>query len=178
MRRKVFWIIAVVALAFHPVGVLSEGSVTVSKSPEANTVAFGPVQHFSRHLKRREASTGATIETVPLTIAKVLSSDRRLVRIDNLSIQYAVVDRTKFANSFGRGESSKRRAQFRLKTMVEVELRFAIAQLSSNKLRDLDPLSVLPPHATRLAAPLQKLGIVILELTTERSGFRLSSPPD
>lgn len=172
-RLLAFGVLAACAIVFQE----SEGVAQAHKTPGSETVAFGQAQRFSRHLKRPELSHQQPIERFSLTISKLFSSDGRLVKIEDLAIQYAIVDLEKFKSTFGADNHADNLASSssRLGTVVTSELAVTIGAMASGRLHEFDPMSMFRPGRTQVAKLLRNWGIVIVEIVDEKSTYRISN---
>ena len=147
------------------------------KSKKENTPQFGPAQRFSRHLKRPELDRTNTVEEITTDIEKIFSPDKRLVKVENLAIQYAIVEPDKFKKVFGSGSQAAQSAKMRISFIVKIELITKIASRPSGELDKLDPFSIVPTGGPQFKKVLKEFGIVIVDVGGEHSTYHVSRQP-
>lgn len=142
----------------------------VRRKPEPASV-LGPINPFKRTLQRTD-TPGTKVHEFSATAQEVIARDGRRVWFEPLTVRYAVTDTARFEAAFTGGVAAHRYAAPRLDAMLAAQLRLTVGSLTTDELPAFDPLTLAQP-GTRVASGLEHLGIRILDIDGERSGYRL-----
>jgi len=132
---------------------------------------YGALRPFARTLPRPAEGTETALR-LELEEQEIVARGGRL-RLAPLPMFYVIADEKRFTDASGPGERGRRNAAIRIGHIMNSQLRRAIGSLEIDTLMTFDPLSVALP-GTDLAEQLDRLGVRIVDLGGDSTGYRIA----
>ncbi len=133
---------------------------------------FGQLKPFSETVARQRIS-GVKTHVLVMRPQELIMRGGRRVRFEALKLRYIVSDAARFVAAFGAGAAGHRNVPYRMESILDRHLRITIGGLDAGALASFDPLSLGAP-GTPLANNLERVGIQIVDIGGDASGYRLA----